>query len=247
MHYSLLPIACIVAMAWPSALFAAPGNPAQGVPNAPAPGFTETGSAYSSLETTEPESEAVQETDAPPGADESGAVDTNANDQNRAGGETRELEADEALPPGALTPLDTYTGRNGIGAYVGLGSGIGLSYRRYVVDRFALRATGYVVHIDDTMTLYSASFTAQYDFRRDERFALYAVGGLANSVSRFEKDDGTTETVGIFPAIGVGIELGEHEKVGFTYQFEMALTGIFIDGAYRKLLPLPQVGIYYVF
>ncbi len=155
--------------------------------------------------------------------------------------------SDAELPPDALTTIDKYTGNNGVGVYAGLGTGFGFSYRRYIVDKLALRGTGAVFHVKDKRTLYSLGLTSQFDFMRDERFVLYALAGLAKDVSRAYSDGGMEESTWFFPTAGVGIELGVHDRIGFTYQFELSLTTIFVDGAYKLLLPLPNVGVYYTF
>lgn len=156
-------------------------------------------------------------------------------------------ESQQPLPSNALTLLEDYTGRNGVGVVFGAGSGIGLSYRRYLTNKFAVRGAGYVFHLKDISTLYSLGLLGQFDFRRDEHFVLYAVGGFAVSSASFPKTDNDFAHSGVFPAAGIGIELGDHEKVGMTYQLELALTGLFLDGEYKILLPLPQLGLHYVF
>ena len=159
------------------------------------------------------------------------------------------VTAGEAPPPEALKTLDVFTGRNALGAMAGLGSGIGLSYRRYLTDAFALRGAGYVVLIDGAVDAYDFGLNAQFDFRRDVRYVLYVIGGLGLSHARFgdEAENEPLVNVGLFPNAGVGIELGNHEQPGLTYQLELALTAFIVDGSFQRLLPLPQVGIHYIF
>lgn len=155
--------------------------------------------------------------------------------------------ASPAEPARALQTMDEFTGRNALGVMVGLGSGVGVSYRRYLTDAFALRAAGYVFALKDGAQLHDFGLLAQYDFRRDPHFVLYAIGGLSYSHVALPGLLDPPLTLGLFPAAGAGIELGDHEKPGLTYQIELALTALFTNGSFYKLLPLPQVGIHYIF
>jgi opacity protein-like surface antigen len=147
-----------------------------------------------------------------------------------------------------LPVADTYTGRNGVGVTLGLSSGVGVNYRRYLTDSVALRGAGYVVYKSGVTSLYSIGLTGQYDFRRDDRFTIYALGGLGMSqavmtTERLSFDSG----FGIYPGAGVGLQLGNNNRASVAYQLEVVLTAFFNDGAFVRLLPLPQVGLTYNF
>jgi hypothetical protein len=148
-------------------------------------------------------------------------------------------------PAKALKPLDEFTGRNGLGVVAGFGSGLGVSYRRYVTDTFALRGAGYVLYIKDAVSLYNVGVLAQYDLHRDEKYMLYLVGGVTYGHSSIHLGSLPVDP-GVFPNAGVGVELGKHDHPGLTYQIELALTAM-LGGEKFRLLPLPQLGIHYIF
>lgn len=156
-----------------------------------------------------------------------------------------------AMPdtPKALRTLDEFTGRNSLGLMLGLGSGTGLSYRRYVTDRFALRGTGYIFYLNDVASLYHIGASALFDFRRDDRFVLYGVGGIGFAQAKDPAGESylLTLDMGIFPHLGVGGELGNHTKPGIVYQGELVLTPVLTNGSLWRLLPLPHLGVSYIF
>lgn len=156
-----------------------------------------------------------------------------------------------AMPdtPKALRTLDEFTGRNSLGLMVGLGSGTGLSYRRYLTDRFALRGTGYIFYLNNVASLYHIGASALFDFRRDDRFVLYGVGGVGFAQAKDPAGESSLLTLdmGIFPHLGVGGELGNHTKPGIVYQGELVLTPVLTNGSLWRLLPLPHLGVSYIF
>jgi len=152
-----------------------------------------------------------------------------------------------------LQVREEFTGRNALGVMGGLSSGIGLSYRRYLTNRFALRGSGYLFYLAGTEersggTLYNVGVVGQIDFRRDAAFAIYAIGGVGITHSAFPGlPDFFSRDMGVFPGVGLGLELGPHDRPAFNYQIELMLTGMFIDGTFTRLLPLPQLGFHYIF
>lgn len=154
-----------------------------------------------------------------------------------------------ADPAKALRTMDEFTGRNALGLTAGVGSGVGISYRRYFTDRIAARGVGYLFYLKDTLSLYHFGLSGQIDIRRDERFVIYGLAGVSFAQA---KDPGETSEIltlnmGVFPNAGVGLEWGSHSHSGFVLQGELALTGLIANGSFVRLLPLPQVGVQYLF
>jgi len=166
--------------------------------------------------------------------------------------------------PGALEVKDEYTGRNRLGVVAGLSSGIGGSYCHYFTDNFALRAGGYVFLLnatpdegeasgdqeasEDRISVYSLGLMAQLDINRMSNYQLYGVAGVGVMHGDWNRDP-TSEALGlgVFPGVGVGLEVGYHYERSITWQVELVLTGMFMDGEFARLLPLPQVGVHYNF
>jgi len=154
-----------------------------------------------------------------------------------------------ADPAKALRTMDEFTGRNALGLTAGVGSGVGISYRRYFTDRIAARGVGYLLYLKDTLSLYHFGVAGQVDIRRDERFVIYGLAGVSFAQARDpgETSEILTLNMGVFPNAGVGLEWGSHSHSGFVLQGELALTGLIANGSFVRLLPLPQLGVQYLF
>lgn len=148
----------------------------------------------------------------------------------------------------ALRTLDDFTGRNSLGFTLGAGSGTGLSYRRYLTDRVAIRGTGYLLYARDLVNIFSVGVNGQLDLMRDTSSLFYAVAGMgvAKAIEIAAEPEVLTLDLALFPNIGLGYERGSRTESGFVYQGELVLTVIIVDGQAR-VLPLPQVGIQYLF
>lgn len=148
----------------------------------------------------------------------------------------------------ALRTLDDFTGRNSLGFTIGAGSGTGLSYRRYLTDRIAVRGTGYLLYARDLVNLFSLGVNGQLDLMRDTSSLFYAVAGVgvARALEIADNPEILTLDLAVFPNVGLGYERGSRTESGFVYQGELVLTVIVSNGQAR-VLPLPQVGIQYLF
>lgn len=165
--------------------------------------------------------------------------------------------SDAATAAKALRTMDEFTGRNALGVTVGIGSGTGISYRRYFNDRIAARGVGYLLYVKDALSLYHFGVSGQVDIRRDERFVIYGLAGVSFAQATTYTDSAPAEggedagllnlNLGVFPNAGVGLEWGSHSHAGFVLQGELVLTGLIANGGFVRLLPLPQIGVQYLF
>lgn len=179
----------------------------------------------------------------------------------------------EADRDGTSTPIlrtrDEFTGRNAIGLMVGIGSGSGVSYRRYLSDRVGVRSTGYVLYVRDVVSLFSLGLTGQFDFRRDEKSVFYGVGGVSfaqakglststEGAKQLQEETSPIEDrepvfplqLGVFPNVGAGFTWGDQTKPGLIYSVEVTLHGLFVNGACAPILcaaPMVQGGVFYHF
>lgn len=151
--------------------------------------------------------------------------------------------------PRALGASPPPTGRNAVGIALGLSSGMGVSYRRYVTEHLAVRGEGGILAGKD-WKIFSLGLGVQEDFLRAFYYRLYAV-------QTFALHSGSAESLLLVPGIGLGYE---HNftglRKGWAVRGELVLSPVIEVGnqngieANRGLLlvtPLPQIGGSYVF
>lgn len=125
----------------------------------------------------------------------------------------------------------------GLGGYVGLGTGMGLSFRHHLASVFSYQIAAGIIKDSKTL-LYDIGGELQFDLIRSENLRFYAGGGLGY----YYKGKDSNELKGpLRIALGIGAETKAKSAVHisgnlfFTY---------FTDGT---ILPLPQVGLHYYF
>lgn len=144
-----------------------------------------------------------------------------------------------------------FSGKNSLGVTVGLGSGTGLGYRRYIDNKFSLRLSGLIIYTNYRANVISSGLQVAYDFFQRGRLGMYAFSQMGLFFAKAPVR-GFNETMRYCPAVGFGVRLGSLKKYGLTYNFELAFTETSIDndGFNFKpsyIWPLPQGGVYYVF
>lgn len=125
----------------------------------------------------------------------------------------------------------------GLGGSIGLGTGMGLSFRHHLPTVFSYQLAAGIIK-DSKTVLFDIGAELQFDLMRDENLRFYAGGGGGY----FYKGKDANELKGpLRIAIGIGAETKAKQAVHimgslyFTY---------FTNGT---ILPLPQLGIHYYF
>lgn len=156
---------------------------------------------------------------------------------------------DGEAKPRALGASPPPTGRNAIGIALGLSSGMGVSYRRYLNEFVAVRGEGGILAGKD-WKVFSLGVGVQEDFLRAYYYRLYALQTFGlHSLGK--------ESLLLVPGIGLGYEHNfSGLRKGWAVRGELVLSPVIEAGnqsgieANRGLLlltPLPQIGGSYVF
>lgn len=125
----------------------------------------------------------------------------------------------------------------GLGGYVGLGTGMGLSFRHHLASVFSYQFAAGIIK-DSRTLLFDAGLELQFDLMRNENLRFYAGGGLGY----YYKGKDSNELKGpLRIALGIGAETKAKSSVHISGNLYFTY---FTDGT---ILPLPQVGIHYYF
>ena len=154
-----------------------------------------------------------------------------------------------------LLPSDTQAEetdlKGGIGLSAGLASGSGFSVRIFPQKGFGWQATGVYLRSEDNVR-FNLGAESLYILRRDDKTALYLVGGLSYLVRRdddevWEYDRSVRDEIKVIKrdreyGVGVGIGLGGALVVDqLLMSIELVMTGY-----HNTIRPLPQISIHYL-
>ncbi len=156
-------------------------------------------------------------------------------------GERTEAKTRTRAEKRAIRKSSPPTGRNALGISIGLASGTGISYRRYVTNFLALRVDGGIVASTEA-ALYSIGLTVQEDVLRTFYYRLYTLQSVAVS--------GGPNRVLTAPGAGIGFEYNfDTMRRGVSVRGEWVLTPLFVSGTSSPPLFtfLPQFGVAFVF
>lgn len=129
-----------------------------------------------------------------------------------------------------------------VGLQAGITTGMGISLRTVLPNRFAFEAQGGYLSVSDGV--WSAGVEAQFqlDYAFDHR--LYALAGVG---AFFDGDSSSTNTLKQPTRLGVGIGyeyfMGQKTVLGF----EVPVTFFIGGGEKMQVLPLPQLQFMYYF
>lgn len=138
----------------------------------------------------------------------------------------------------------------GVGAQAGLMSGMGVGVRFHPLGRFGVQLAGGVLAGDKTMA--SVGFEGQFDLDWRDRsrfFAFVGMGYYTNGEDELTVADGTWEPGKEDPRLKSPFRAG----VGLAYEWDISNTLIFTGSigftyfSEGTFLPLPQIGLYYLF
>lgn len=135
-------------------------------------------------------------------------------------------------------------GRNAIGVGLGLSSGIGLQYRRYLSNFMAIRASGFMIGTSKQF-LFSVGLGLQQDWRRTNKYRFYTFESLAMHLF-------PSNTFWLVPGLGLGLEKHlKNFRNGLSFYGELSLSPTFDANSSNFSLVLiailPQIGIHYIF
>lgn len=125
----------------------------------------------------------------------------------------------------------------GLGGSIGLGTGMGLSFRHHLPSVFSYQIAAGIIK-DSKTVLFDVGTELQFDLMRDQNLRFYAGGGVGYYY--IGKDANELKGPLRF-AIGIGAETKAKQSVHIMGSFYFTY---FTNGT---ILPLPQIGIHYYF
>lgn len=147
------------------------------------------------------------------------------------------LSFSQVIVPDKERPTELGREVFGLGGSIGLGTGMGLSFRHHLPTVFSYQLVAGIIKDSKTL-LFDVGAELQFDLMRDENLRFYAGGGAGY----YYKGKDVNELKG--PAritLGIGAETKARNAIHILGSFYFTY---FTDGT---ILPLPQIGIHYYF